>query len=444
MSKAKAAKAVAGSADDVVRGVGRFLGRAFGRGGDEAAETAARAAQTGTRFTGKPLNVVDPLGNVTRVPTTSTALELVRPAAAKARAGKAAKQYPIRGSFPVRFFLGKPGRGLGATAKSAAWRIPSTIAGVGALGAISGLIGEDGPSDVDAQIESLRIGTTSPIDLRLNRLGQAYTTAEAQIAAQEQALDNMLRGSEAGQAEYQKLLENYRANTMRDIQGAYGRASEEALRAAREIEGGGAMARQNIVDEGAATAAALQALAEQPAQAGTGMFTGLVPVTGEVAEAPQAAVNAADIAATAAQRGVNITRDDLRAAAAMAPMISEAYGRQVDSQTSMAMALAQIAGNKEREQMAYEETARIGAQRTELALQRAAQEDALLAEALAAVAPDQLQVTLGRYNNLMKDEDGQRALAARGITSFTQYLEATVGRETLDRLREIAGLGTGG
>lgn len=424
--------------DDATRLGGRLLGRILGKT-DDAARVAgglsddfARAVRQTVRRSEIPTGTTSPFTAQART-AAQRAVSATVPAAAK--------EYPIMGSFPARFIFGKPGRGLKAAAKTGAARGAGIGIGTGILGYMVGRMnGEQGPSAADAELESLNLGLASPYDLRLSRLGSAYDVAEQQLTAQEQALRKMLAESQAAELQQQQFLQNYGANTGRDIRAAYDTAAQEALRAAQEIERGGAMAREGITQEGAATAAALQALAEQPAQAGTGMFTGLVPVTGDVAEAPLAATNAANIAAEATQRGVNITRDDLRAAAAMAPMISEAYGRQVDSDTAMAIAMAQIAGQKERAQTQYQETARIGERRAEMALAMAEQEDALLAEALAAVAPDQLQLLLGRYQAMIASENGAAALAARGITSFSDYLEASVGRQTLDRLREIAGI----
>lgn len=365
-------------------------------------------------------------GKNTTVP--GTALDIWKPATAAATTARSGLK---------KYFFGEAGRPWWKQARRA------VVAGglpVLTLGGINLMRGGNDAGTAEAELAGLGVMPLSSNDLRLKRLNEAYSTAENQVLAQEAALQKMLEGSAAADVNYQNLLQDYRRNTMRDIGGSYDKAAAEALRVAQQIEQGGSMAAQGITKEGAATAAALQALAEQPAQAGTGMFTGLVPVTGDVAEAPLAATNAADIAAQATQRGINITRDDLRAAAAMAPMVSEAYGRQVDSNTSMAMALAQIAGQKEREKMLYEETSRIGAQRTELALQKAAQEDELLANALASLAPEQLPITLGRYKNLMEQEGGPEALAKQGITSFAKYLEATLGKQTFKALQDAAGL----
>ncbi len=425
-----------GYGDDALR-LGKSLISAVRGGADDAARVADDVARATDDVLGGGWRVPNPMPKAgVRTPPRSYAMPA--PAATSNVLEAATTAAPKQATRLGRVLLGPKGQTWKGKAGSLGWRIGALPAAALAAGQ---LMGPDGEDTLGAEIASLGIGTASPFDLRRQRLGAAYDVADQQLAAREAALNEMLQGSQAADADYANLLGSYRTNTMGDINASYGRAADEALRAAQQIEGIGGRVASDITGEGAATAAALQALAEAPAEAGTGMFTGLVPVSGDLADAPSAAANVANITAQAAQRGVNITRDDLRAAAAMAPMVSAAYGRQVDSETSMAIALSQIAGEKERDRVKYEETSRLGSERSALALDKAQAEDELLAEALAAVAPDQLQILLGRYETLQSSERGQQALAARDIRSFNDYLEANVGRATLNTLREIAGLG---
>jgi hypothetical protein len=420
MSRARALRAGLGAVSGAVRGVrGRF--------GSSAGRPSTAAPGSGRWVDPNDPEAVAASMRSLRAPASGAAAGVSgAPAAAAKQRGLVRRT--ILG--PADASLWRKGGGLG-------------VAGVGGLSLATtmGLVskrGDDAEIPV-ADLSGLDLRTASFPDMRLQRLQQAYGSADDQIVAQQEALNQMLGQSAAADQNYRQLMENYRANTMRDIDASYGRASNEALRAAREIESGGLMARDAITGEGAATAAALQALAEEPARAGSGMFTGLVPVTGDVADAPQAALNAANITAEAAQRGVNITRDDLRAAAAMAPMVSEAYGRQVDSEVAMAIALAQIAGDKERAQAQFEGTSRLAQQRSDLALSRAAQEDAVIAEALSLIDPENFQQLVDNYQRLAQTPEGQSYLASRGIDSFSRYVESIVGPDTLRLLREFGG-----
>jgi len=415
--------------------VGRSVLNIFRGGADDAARAADDAARAADNVAsggwrqvyGLPANAPVSTARTVATPAVRAGTAAAAPAATTRQARRLAAAAanprgrilstligPKTSSIPRQI-----GRGLLSAAVGG-----GTLVGLAA----ANLRGEQQPQPFD--VGDLNIPSMSPTEIRLQRLNQAEQSINQQLDAQQAALDAMLSESEAADAAYANMLGNYRTNTMRDIEQAYGRSAEEALRAAQQIEGIGSQAAQDITGEGAATAAALQALAEAPAEAGTGMFTGLVPVSGDLADAPQAAANAANITAQAAQRGVNITRDDLRAAAAMAPMVSEAYGRQVDSQTAMSIALAQIAGQKERAQQRYEETSRISGQRAALTQEMAAAQDEIVAEGLALVSPDNLPLLISQYQTAIGDPNQAEVLASLGINSFADYVSYVVGPET--------------
>jgi hypothetical protein len=89
--------------------------------------------------------------------------------------------------------------------------------------------------------------------------------------------------------------------------------------------------------------------------------------------------------------------------------------------------------------MQFQETSRLAQQRSGLALSRAEQEDAIIAEALSVVAPENFQELVLSYQELSLTPEGQSYLAARGIDSFSKYVEVTLGPETTRLLREVGG-----
>jgi hypothetical protein len=233
-------------------------------------------------------------------------------------------------------------------------------------------------------------------------------------------------------------FENW-ANTMRDYErrkaaalgGTYQRLSEQADADALAAEAIANMAYEDIGRVGSDFAAAATRGIESAGPAGPTATTGLVPVSGELADIPGQIQGAAKTSADYVLGNLNLTRDDLRYMGDVAQMMGPAYAAQLSDNINMAIAERQFELDQRlAEQAAADARAAAGARSQAdadyydqlIALETMSQQQQ------GGVGPYELQAAADQFQTLLNDPRGRQSLKALGIDTtnptrgFQQYL----------------------
>lgn len=238
-----------------------------------------------------------------------------------------------------------------------------------------------------------------------------------------------------GFRDWANTLRGYGAGQTEALGREYGALADRAAADAAEAEAIARMAYGNIGRIGSEYAGQAVSDITSPGAGGPTETTGLVPVSGEMADIPGRIADTSQIAADFVLRDLNLTRDDLAYMGNVARMMGPAYAAQLNNTINLAIANRKMELDQS---IAAQQAADARAAAASEAARRDAYYDRLIAlegmraSQQAAVTPDFIQTQADAFQRQLESPRGRQALQAAGINvdnptvGFQQFLNISL------------------